>query len=152
MSYHKVIIVGEQNVRRSVMAEAVLKAILAKRGASDIQVISRGQVVLFSEPVSERAVKILHDHGYTDVKDRSAQLSEEDLESADLVLTLDNSLAEQVKENYEAQVSCMSIGTFVDAEDSLVEVTDEEESFLKCFHETEQLMEAAADRLIGELI
>ncbi|MBR0382331.1 MAG: hypothetical protein IJH71_07850 [Eubacterium sp.] len=134
------------------MAESILKDILTRRGASDIQVISRGQVVLFSEPVSERAVKILKDHGYKDVKERSAQLSEEDLESADLVLTLDSNLAEKVKENYEAQVSCMSIGTFVDAEEGLLEVTDEEESFLKCFLETEQLMEAAADRLIGELI
>lgn len=117
----------------------------------DIEVASKGLVVLFSEPVAPRAARLLREEGYRIEEFRSSQLTEEDLLSADLVLTLTRELAEQIKETFSVQASCMSIGTFIDIEEEIPEVTEEDpETYQKCFNTLEQLMEAVADRIIGE--
>lgn len=153
MGYSKIIIVGENNLCRSFMAEVILRGLIKKRGISDIEVISRGLVVLFSEPVSPMAVSLLNRHGYEIAEFRSSQLTEEDLESSDLALTMTEAQAEQVRTNFQAQTTCMSVGTFIDIEEEVPEVTkDTEEAFEECFQAIETLMEAVADRVIGELL
>ncbi|MFR8947346.1 MAG: hypothetical protein ACLVH3_17490 [Blautia obeum] len=115
MDYRKIIIVGETNIGRSFMAECILRGILQKRNCQNIEVVSRGLVVLFSEPrlLRERQ-KILREKGYSIENFRSAQLTEEDLASADLVLTITKGLAEQIKESFDVRTaSYMSIGTFM---------------------------------------
>ena len=152
MGYRKILIVGENNLCRSFMAEVILRGLLKKKNVSETEVLSRGLVVLFSEPVSPMAVAVLRHHGYEISEFRSSQLTEEDLESADLALTMTKTQAEQVRTNYEAQIACMSVGTFIDMEEEVPEVTeDTPEAFEKCFRSIESLMEAAADRIIGEL-
>ena len=63
MDYRKIIIVGETNIGRSFMAECILRGILQKRNCQNIEVVSRGLVVLFSEPVAPGAAKILREKG-----------------------------------------------------------------------------------------
>lgn len=153
MGYRKILIVGENNLCRSFMAEVILRGLLKKKNVSETEVLSRGLVVLFSEPISPMAVAVLRHHGYEISEFRSSQLTEEDLESADLALTMTKTQAEQVRTNYEAQIACMSVGTFIDMEEEVPEVTeDTPEAFEKCFRSIESLMEAAADRIIGELL
>lgn len=153
MGYSKIIIIGENNLCRSFMAEVILRGLIKKRGISDIEVISRGLVVLFSEPVSPMAVSLLRRHGYEISDFRSSQLTEEDLESSDLALTMTEAQAEQVRTSFQAQTTCMSVGTFIDIEEEVPEVTkDTEETFEECFQTIETLMEAVADRVIGELL
>ena len=154
MDYRRIIIVGENNVGRSFMAECILRGILQKRNCQNIEVVSRGLVVLFSEPVATGAARILREKGYRIEDFRSSQLTEEDLASADLVLAVTEGLAEQIKESFDVQsTSCMSIGTFVDTEEKIPEVTEEDaETYQLCFDTLEPLMEAVADRIIGELL
>lgn len=154
MDYRKIIIVGETNIGRSFMAECILRGILQKRNCQNIEVVSRGLVVLFSEPVAPGAAKILREKGYSIENFRSAQLA-----SADLVLTITKGLAEQIKESFDVQTaSYMSIGTFIDidsteAEEKIPKVTEEDpETYQQCFDILEPLMEAVADRIIGELL
>ena len=135
MDYRKIIIVGENNIGRSFMAECILRGILQKRNCQNIEVVSRGLVVLFSEPVAPGAAKILREKGYRIEDFRSSQLTDEDLDEA---------------------TSCMSIGTFIDTtetEERIPEVTEEnQETYQTCFDILEPLMEAVADRIIGELL
>ena len=77
----------------------------------------------------------------------------------DLVLTITKGLAEQIKESFDVQTaSYMSIGTFIDidsteAEEKIPKVTEEDpETYQQCFDILEPLMEAVADRIIGELL
>lgn len=153
MDYHKIIIVGENNLFRSFMAEVILRGVLKRRNISDIEVKSRGLVVLFSEPVSQMALGILRQNGY-DIKEyRSAPLEEEELEASDLVLTMTDAQAEKVRKDYKAQPPCMSVGTFIGLEDEVPDINVETpEDFEKSFHTLESFMEAAADRLIGDLL
>ena len=134
MDYRKIIIVGETNIGRSFMAECILRGILQKRNCQNIEVVSRGLVVLFSEPVAPGAAKILREKGYRIEDFRSSQLTDEDLASADLVLAITKGLAEQIKESFDEATSCMSIGTFIDTtetEERIPEVTEEKDEELK---------------------
>ena len=127
MDYRKIIIVGENNIGRSFMAECILRGILQKRNCQNIEVVSRRLVVLFSEPVAPGAAKILREKGYRIEDFRSSQLTDEDLASADLVLAITKGLAEEIKESFDEATSCMSIGTFIDTtetEERIPEVTD----------------------------
>ena len=112
MDYRKIIIVGENNIGRSFMAECILRGILQKRNCQNI--------------------------------------------SADLVLAITKGLAEEIKESFDEATSCMSIGTFIDTtetEERIPEVTEEnQETYQTCFDILEPLMEAVADRIIGELL
>ena len=101
MDYRKIIIVGENNIGRSFMAECILRGILQKRNCQNIEVVSRGLVVLFSEPVAPGAAKILREKGYRIEDFRSSQLTDEDLASADLVLAITKGLAEEIKESFD---------------------------------------------------
>lgn len=153
MASCKIIIVGESNICRSFMGEAILRGLLQKKAASDIEVISRGLVVLFSEPVSPLAATLLREHGYAIEEFRSSQLTREELDSADLVLTMTVAQAERIREDFDTQTACMSIGTFIDMEEEIPVITeDTKDSYEKCFTVLEQLMEAVADRVIGELL
>lgn len=153
MAQRKVIIVGENNLCRSFMGEAILRGMIQKREVSDIEVISRGLVVLFSEPVSPIAATLLREHGYAIEEFRSSQLTEEDLNSADLVLTMTGEQAERIRDDFNTQTASMSIGTFIDMEEEIPVITeDTKDSYENCFTVLEQLMEAVADRIIGELM
>ena len=75
------------------------------------------------------------------------------------MLTITKGLAEQIKESFDVQTaSYMSIGTFIDidsteAEEKIPKVTEEDpETYQQCFDILEPLMEAVADRIIGELL
>ncbi|MCI5504757.1 MAG: hypothetical protein PUH88_03735 [Lachnospiraceae bacterium] len=153
MAQCKIIIVGENNLCRSFMGEAILRGLLQKKAVSDIEVISRGLVVLFSEPVSPIAAALLREHGYVIEEFRSSQLTQEELDSADLVLTMTGEQTERIRTDFDTQTTCMSIGTFIDMEEEIPVITeDTRESYENCFTVLEQLMEAVADRVIGELL
>lgn len=86
MSYYKnIIIVGTNNTSRSFMAEAVLQQLFREKGMEEVEVISRGLVVLFPEPVHPMAAKVVAEAGYV-IRDFSAsKLSGEEVEEADLL-------------------------------------------------------------------
>lgn len=153
MEYRRIIIVGENNICSSFMCEVVLRGLLKKKSISEIEIISRGLVVLFSEPVAPMAAAVLSRHGYLTDDFRSAQLTEDDMNRADLVLALTDGLSERIRQEYHSQTSCMSLSTFLDVDASIPDVQGgNEEDYERSFIVIEQLMEAVADRVIGELI
>ena len=85
MDYRKIIIVGENNIGRSFMAECILRGILQKRNCQNKEVVSRGLVVLFSEPVAPGAAKILREKGNRIEDFRSSQLTSGILSSVSVV-------------------------------------------------------------------
>lgn len=152
MNYRKIIIVGERNLCRSFMGEAILRGLLKKKQISGIEVVSRGLVVLFSEPVSPQAARLLRANGYSIEEFRSVQLTEEEMESADLILTMTEEQAEKIRSDFQSSTTCMSLGTFIDMDTPIPEVQgDTEEEYMQCFTAIEHVMEAVADRVIGEL-
>ncbi|MDO4977738.1 MAG: hypothetical protein Q4E53_10815 [Eubacteriales bacterium] len=153
MSKYSIVIVGEENLTRSIFAEAILKQIFKERDVKDVDIISRGNVVLFSEPISPKAAAILHEHGCEEMTRRSTELTQEDIDGADLVLAVGRNDLEHLKEHFETNTTSMFLGTFIDMEEEIPAVLeDTREAYEECFQVTRQAMEAAADRLIAELL
>ena len=153
MSNYKIIMVGEDNLTRSIVAEAVLKKILLSKNIDNIEVLSRGLVVLFSEPISPKASAVLHEHGCDAMTRRSAEITQEDVEGADLILTITKMDVEHFKEHFECQATCMFLGTFIDMEEELPPIEeDTKEAYEACYQATKIAMEAVADRLILEVM
>ena len=153
MSDYTIILVGENNLTRSILAEAILKKIFQQKNIENVNVISRGSVVLFSEPISPKASAVLYEHGCEDVSKRSTELTQEDIDNADLILTMSRSDTEHIRDHFEVNTTCMFLGTFIDMEEEIPDVAeDTKEGYEVCYELTKQAMEAAADRLILELI
>ena len=153
MSDYTIILVGENNLTRSILAEAILKKIFQQKNIENVNVISRGSIVLFSEPISPKASAVLYEHGCEDVSKRSTELTQEDIDNADLILTMSRSDTEHIRDHFEVNTTCMFLGTFIDMEEEIPDVAeDTKEGYEVCYELTKQAMEAAADRLILELI
>ena len=153
MSDYTIILVGENNLTRSILAEAILKKIFQQKNIENVYVISRGSIVLFSEPISPKASAVLYERGCEDVSKRSAELTQEDIDHADLILTMSRSDMEHIRDHFEVNTTCMFLGTFIDMEEEIPDVAeDTKEGYEECYELTKQAMEAAADRLILELI
>ena len=152
MEYRRLIITGENNICASFMCEVVLRGLLRRKNINEIEVISRGLVVLFSEPVAPLAARVLARHAYSIEDFRSAQLTKEDMDAADLVLTLTEEQAERIHQDYTSSTSCMSLGMFLDVDASIPDMSGgTEEEYEEGLRIIEGLMEAVADRVIGEL-
>ena len=154
MSDYTIILVGENNLTRSILAEAILKKIFQQKNIENVNIISRGSIVLFSEPISPKASAVLYEHGCEDVTRRSTELTQEDVDDADLILTMSTSDTDHIREHFDlGNTTCMFLGTFIDMEEEIPDVTeDTKEGYETCYQLTKQAMEAAADRLILELI
>ena len=153
MSDYTIILVGESNLTRSILAEAILKKIFQQKNIENVNVISRGSIVLFSEPISPKASAVLYEHGCEDVSKRSTELTQEDIDNADLILTMSRSESEHIRDHFEVNTTCMFLGTFIDMEEEIPDVAEDTKvGYEVCYELTKQAMEVAADRLILELI
>lgn len=83
--YNKIIFVCTGNTCRSPMAEAIYKSFDEE---SDIEVYSRGLVVLFSEPINPKAETILKKHGLDHNNHISKGFRESDIDETTLVITM----------------------------------------------------------------
>lgn len=118
MKYKKIVLVCTDNTCLSIMAESVMRSI-ALPGR---EVISRGLVVLFPEPINSKAVAVLKGNQMAPVKETSEKLVAEDLDGEGvLVLTMTEKGSLTVKERFGSLVEVYSLGAFVREPGDIVE-------------------------------
>ncbi len=100
IDYKKIIFLDEENTRLSPITEEMLRLKLREKGLQSPEVCSRGNVVLFPEPVNQKIVQVAKNKGL-DLSEYSAkQLDETDLGADVLVLALDSQSRTKVFENF----------------------------------------------------
>ena len=105
MSHYKnIIIVGTNNTGRSFMAEAVLQQLCMENGMEDVDVISRGLVVLFPEPIHPMAAEVVGEAGYLITDFRASKLLNEEVEEADLLITITADEKERVLTDFSEEL------------------------------------------------
>lgn len=107
--YDRIIFVCEGNHSKGPMAETIYKSLTENES---IPAISRGLVVLFSEPVNEKAVSVLENHGLTSAVEFSKELTKEDITENALILTMTDKQKKQAIDKYEIENDIFSIKEF----------------------------------------
>ena len=96
--YDKLIFASNSDTCRGPMAEAIMKS---KFLLEDLEIESRGRVVLFPEPVNQKAEAVLVSHGLSMKEHTSEQLSEEDFGERTLILVMENALKKKIYEDFD---------------------------------------------------
>ena len=100
--WKRILFVSTTNTARGYMAEGLMKKELYKRGIKDIQVTSRGMIVLFPEPINPKAVLVMNNNEIpVDEEYQASALTEEDIEQADLILTMTQEQKEKIIQEYQ---------------------------------------------------
>ena len=107
--FDKIIFVCTGNHSRSPMAETIYKSLAEDEGLPSI---SRGLVVLFSEPVNEKAEAVLENHGLTCAVEASKELVKEDITDNSLILTMTDKQKKQAQEKFELEENVFTIKEF----------------------------------------
>lgn len=107
--YDKLIFVDEDNTARSVMAELIMakKYLLAP-----LEIISRGLVVLFPEPVNRKAEAVLVSKGYDAAGHKAEQLVQEDITDRTLILTMEDTQRDKIRADYNHAVHVYTLAEY----------------------------------------
>ncbi len=116
--YDRLIFVSNSDTCRGPMAEAILKS---KFLLSEREVESRGLVVLFPEPVNQKAEAILASHGLT-MKDHTAKmLEQEDFDERTLILVMEDALKQRIFQEHENVQNTWQLSEYIKEETDVTE-------------------------------
>lgn len=116
--YDRLIFVSNSDTCRGPMAEAILKS---KFLLSELEVESRGLVVLFPEPVNQKAEAILASHGLT-MKDHTAKmLEQEDFDERTLILVMEDALKQRIFQEHENVQNTWQVSEYIKEETDVTE-------------------------------
>ena len=116
--YDRLIFVSNSDTCRGPMAEAILKS---KFLLSELEVESRGLVVLFPEPVNQKAEAILASHGLT-MKDHTAKmLEQEDFDERTLILVMEDALKQRIFQEHENVQNTWQLSEYITEETDVTE-------------------------------
>lgn len=96
--YRKIIFVCESGTTRAPMAEAIMKEYTVKY---PVEIESRGLIVLFPEPLNQKAEAVLISNGINQEGQMSRQLTPEDLCPEHLIIVLEEAQKQKILEEYE---------------------------------------------------
>ena len=116
--YDRLIFVSNSDTCRGPMAEAILKS---KFLLSELEVESRGLVVLFPEPVNQKAEAILASHGLT-MKDHTAKmLEQEDFDERTLILVMEDALKQRIFQEHDNVQNTWQLSEYIKEETDVTE-------------------------------
>lgn len=112
-SYKKIIFLDEDNTKLSPITEVLFRRKLEVAEKESVVVCSRGNVVLFPEPVNQKIARLAKAYGL-DLSEYSAiALEKEDLSPDTLVLTMDAASKDMVYEQYTNAVNVYTLKEFL---------------------------------------
>ncbi len=95
--YDRIIFISRSNCVRGPMAEAIFQRLDT---IGEMQVFSRGLVVLFPEPINPKALLTLENHETPCRKKTSVQFSPKEVTETTLLLTMDERQKDILREEY----------------------------------------------------
>ena len=146
----KIIFVSTNNTCRSFIAESVLRKYLKDAHRRDLQVESKGLVVLFPEPVHTKAADLVRKSGIEIVDFKASQLTQEDVETSDLILTMNDKQKEKVLEDYHGYKEVATINEYANHEGAVIDPYGmDDEDYEHCFVQITQLIHKIWNHKLG---
>ncbi len=150
-TYKHITIVDTSNTCQSFMVEVVLSQLIKERGNCDITVVSRGLVVLFPEPVNAKAADLVREYGYAIKNFQSEQLTGEDIENSDLILTITEGEKQKLYEEFNppAGKQILTIKEFAQAPECIIADPYGKDQIIyeHCFLALKYLAERVCDKI-----
>ena len=143
--YHKILIVSESDTIRGPMAAELLRRQELNR---EYDIVSRGLVVLFPEPVNQKVEAIMASHGM-DVKGYMSQpFSPEEAEKDTLILTMDVQQKQKVISEYDLSENVYTLSEFAGEEEPLAQPIGQPlPEYEKCYERIEKLIKKSVKKL-----
>ena len=146
--YDKLIFVDADDTSRAPMAATVLKS---KYLLGDLKILSRGLVVLFPEPINQKAEAILKSQGYSAKEHTASQLLQEDFSERTLVLTMEDGQKEKIWSEYSNVSNVYTIAEYIGLKGDLSALHGEPlVSYGQCLETIEALINGLVVRLNKE--
>lgn len=112
---NRIIFVCTGNTCRSPMAEAILKDMIHKNQIEGIEVLSRGLKV-YDKEINAKALLSLNKLGIKEFSHTPRELSEEEIKTSDLVLTMTKSHKDYINQN-KSYPNVLSIAEYLNGSD-----------------------------------
>lgn len=107
--YERLIFVCRENTSRSIMAESIYRSISENEKP---EVLSRGMIVLFPEPINAKAVTVLENHELVPARLESCQLEKKDFQGKTLVLTMTEKIKQWIEKEYNSMGDVYTLKEF----------------------------------------
>lgn len=153
MDYDKIIFVTTDDTSVGPMAAAIYKGIVEE---PPVPVISKGLVVLFSEPVNPKAMDVLKNNNVAQMKETSSQLEAGDITKRTIVFASGVREKEAVLKNYEGCVDPENVFTFGEGAGELTDIEDPYGTdiigYERCYFELVRIVKKIVYRLENNMI
>ncbi len=148
--YRRLIFVDENDTIRGPMAEAIMRK---KYLLEPMEIFSRGLVVLFPEPVNQKAEAVLISNGLTAKEHTARQLEQEDIDEATLILTMKEEYKGRIWSTYENAAHVYTLAEYLHLSGDLPELYGEPlTAYGKCYELLAALLERLALQLNEEVL
>lgn len=114
MRYSRIIFVCQDNTALSPMAEAIFREMVK---SPDVEVMSRGLVVLFPEPLNDFAREVLLSHQMDFTKESTTPFSIDEVNDETLILTMSISQTIKIGQEYGLTEQVFTLRKFDKEED-----------------------------------
>lgn len=142
----KLIFVCTENTCQSPMAETIFKHI---DHDLDLEVYSRGLVVLFPEPVNPKTEKVLGTHGMLLKNPLTQQFKAEEVDEETLVLAMTTMEKRRLATDFFVNDNVYTIGEFAGVHKDIADPYGKGiEEYEACFNELYELMDKVIYRLL----
>lgn len=146
--YNRLIFVDADDTSRAPMAKVIMKS---KQLFRPIGIESRGLVVLFPQPINQKAEAVLISNGYAAKDHVSLALSAEDLGEDTLILTMEEEQKTKLLEEYPQAENVYLISEFLQMDKEVEPVFGEPlTSYGKCYEMLENMISGIVVKLNEE--
>lgn len=146
--YDKLVFICTNNTSRGPIAEGIMKQLIGER---ELEVSSKGLVVLFEEPINPKVIAAAQRYGVHLENNMSRQLHEEDVGDRILLLTMSEQQKRNIYETFENAINVYTLNEFVGGEGDIKDLCGCEMSdYLECFDTISILVNLVAEKLFSE--
>ena len=143
--YNRIIFVGQSGTSREPMAKGILEDFTLHH---PVEVLARGLVVLFPEPLDAKAYAVLREHGYDTQNCQAQQLEQKDIGDDVLLLTMEERQKQKIWEQFENARNVYTLAEFIHHTGDILPLYGEP---VESYEEWVQVMDKLLDELVIRL-
>lgn len=151
--YDRLIFVDTDDTARAPMAQSIMEALIKEdKLVFPCEVLSRGLVSLFPQPVNQKAQAVLVANGLDAQNHTATQLMQADITPTTLILTMEENQKGKIWEEYEYALHVFTLPGYLKIQKDISALFGAPlTEYGRCFQELRELVQALAEQLNKEV-